>query len=119
MFDKSNIVRRRSRNHWSLDVIIRNTRELGGYLRQAREDAGLTQAVLSKMLGVRRQRALYLERGEGQLQLAFVFATLQALGVSLNLERGADAVPVGKTRSKTGRVRPPYSIDDIADGGGE
>ena len=89
------------------------------FLRQAREDAGLTQATLSKTLGVRRQRVLYLEHGQGQLQLAFVFAVLKALGVSLNLERGADAVPVGKTRSKTGRVQPPYSIDDIADGGGE
>ena len=100
-------------------MIIRNTRELGGFLRQAREDADLTQAALSKTLGVRRQRVLYLERGQGQLQLAFVFAVLQALGVSLNLERSADAVPVGKTRSKTSRVQPPYSIDDIADGGGE
>ena len=100
-------------------MIIRNTRELGGFLRQAREDADLTQAALSKTLGVRRQRVLYLERGQGQLQLAFVFAVLQALGVSLNLERGAAPVPAPKPRTKTIKHLPPYSIDDIADGGGE
>ena len=100
-------------------MIIRNTRELGGFLRQAREDAGLTQAALSKTLGVRRQRVLYLERGEGQLQLAFVFAILQALGVSLNLERGAVAMLPPKPRTKTAKGAPPYSIDDIADGRGQ
>ena len=63
-------------------MIIRNTRELGGFLRQAREDAGLTQAALAKALAVRRQRVLYLEAGEGQLQLAFVFAVMQSVGVN-------------------------------------
>ena len=105
--------------HWSTHVIIRNTRELGGFLRQAREDAGLTQAALAKTLNVRRQRVLYLERGEGQLQLAFVFAAMQALAIVLNLERIADATPGRKSRTKAGRDAPPYSIDDIADGGGE
>ena len=98
-------------------MIIRNTRELGGFLRQAREDAGLTQAGLAKTLGVRRQRVLYLERGEGQLQLAFVFAVMKALGVVFNLERSAEAKPTSAPRGKTSDDAPPYSIDDIADGG--
>lgn len=98
-------------------MIIRNTRELGGFLRQARVDAGLTQAGLAKALGVRRQRVLYLERGVGQLQLAFVFAVIQALGITLSLDRAADATPARKQRTKTGAISPPYSIDDIADGG--
>ena len=111
MFDKVNYGR--------INVIIRNTRELGGFLRQARIDAGLTQADLAKMLGVRRQRVLYLERGEGQLQLAFVFAAMQALGVTLKLERAADETPARKRRSNAGGKARPYSIDDIADGGTE
>ena len=98
-------------------MIIRNTRELGGFLRQAREDAGLTQAGLAETLGVRRQRVLYLERGEGQLQLAFVFAVMKALGVEFNLERIAEAEPARARRGKTTNDAPPYSIDDIADGG--
>ena len=98
-------------------MIIRNTRELGGFLRQAREDAGLTQAALAKALAVRRQRVLYLEAGEGQLQLAFVFAVMHAVGVTLRLERIADSTPVRKQGPKAGGKPPPYSIDDIADGG--
>lgn len=98
-------------------MIIRNTRELGGFLRQAREDAGLTQAALAKALAVRRQRVLYLEAGEGQLQLAFVFAVMQSVGVTLRLERNSDATPIRKLGPKAGGKQPPYSIDDIADGG--
>ena len=98
-------------------MIIRNTRELGGFLRQAREDAGLTQAGLAETLGVRRQRVLYLERGEGQLQLAFVFAVMKALGVVFSLERSTEVRPASALRGKTSNDAPPYSIDDIADGG--
>ncbi len=72
-------------------MMIRNTRDLGGYLRQAREGAGLTQAALTEALGVRRQRVLYLERGEGQLQIAFVFSVLKALKLEMNLSPTADA----------------------------
>lgn len=98
-------------------MIIRNTRELGGFLRQAREDTGFTQAGLAKTLGVRRQRVLYLERGDGQLQLAFVFTVMHALGVTVRLERELSVVPARKPGSKTGGGKaPPYSIDDIADG---
>jgi transcriptional regulator with XRE-family HTH domain len=98
-------------------VIIRNTRELGGFLRQAREDAGLTQAGLAQTLGVRRQRVLYLERGEGQLQLAFVFAVMKALGVVFSLERITQVKAASVRRGKTSDNAPSYSIDDIADGG--
>jgi HTH-type transcriptional regulator / antitoxin HipB len=98
-------------------VIVRNTRELGGFLRQAREDAGLTQAALAKVLGVRRQRVLYLEAGEGQLQLAFVFAVMQSVGVTLKLERNSSVAQVRKSGPKAGGEPLPYSIDDIADGG--
>ena len=100
-------------------MIIRNTRELGGFIRQARVDAGLTQAGLAEVLGVRRQRVLYLERGVGQLQITFVFAVIQALDITLSLDRAAEAPPVRKRRTKAGAISPAYSIDDIADGGSE
>jgi transcriptional regulator with XRE-family HTH domain len=99
-------------------VIIRNTRDLGGFLRQAREDANLTQAELAAQLGVRRQRVLYLERGEGQPQLAFVFSVLKALDLQLSLDQVAAAAPtITRPRSKAMDAALPYSIDDIADGG--
>ena len=103
-------------------MIIRNTRELGGFLREAREAAGLTQADLAASLGVRRQRVLYLERGEGQMQLAFVFAVLKALGLELSLAKASEAAPATARAPRgkpAGRTPPPYSIDDIADGGRE
>lgn len=96
-------------------MIIQNPRELGGFLRQAREDAGLTQADLADKLGVRRQRVLYLERGEGQQQLAFVFSVMRALNVDLSLTR-SDAPAPTRTPRKASSASP-YSIDDIADGG--
>ena len=74
---------------------------------------------MAKVVGVRRQRILYLERGVGQLQLAFVFAVIQALGITLSLDRATDATPARRHRTKTGAISPPYSIDDIADGGSE
>jgi len=94
-------------------MMIRNTRDLGGYLRQAREDAGLTQAALAERLDVRRQRVLYLERGEGQLQIAFVFAVLKVLDLDMSL---APVSTIGQ-RAKPAYVLRSYSIDDIADGG--
>jgi HTH-type transcriptional regulator / antitoxin HipB len=97
-------------------VIIRNTRELGGFVRQAREDAGLTQADLAASLGVRRQRVLYLERGEGHLQLAFVFAVLKSLGIELSLARASEATSARGPRLQGLEQEAPYSIDDIADG---
>jgi DNA-binding XRE family transcriptional regulator len=107
----------RSIEPWKRQVNISNTRELGGFLRQAREDAGLTQADLAEKVGARRQRVLYLERGVGQLQLAFVFAVMQALDVTLSIERAAEGMSARQQGVKAGRKAPPYSIDEIADGG--
>ena len=97
-------------------MLIRNTRELGGFLRQVREDADLTQAQLAAKLNVRRQRVLYLEHGEGQILIAFVFAVMQELGVDLVLQRSKSGLAAPTTRDR-GASTVPYSIDDIADGG--
>jgi HTH-type transcriptional regulator/antitoxin HipB len=95
-------------------VEIRNTRELGGFLRQAREDAGLTQAELAAKLNVRRQRVLYLEHGDGQILASFIFAVMKELGVAMNLQT-SKLTPIV---ADTGDSDPlPYSIDKIADGG--
>ena len=98
-------------------MMIRNTRDLGGFLRQAREDAGMTQAALAVTLGVRRQRVLYLERGEGQLQIAFVFAVLKTLKLEMSLAPAAEAASASGRGGKIANPPAPYSIDDIADGG--
>lgn len=93
---------------------IRNTRELGGFLRQAREDAGLTQAELAAKLNVRRQRVLYLERGDGQILVSFIFAVMNELGVEMSLHT-SKAIPIIQEKADANPT--PYSIDKIADGG--
>ena len=98
-------------------MIIRNTRELGGFLRQAREDAGLTQAELAAKLNVRRQRVLYLERGDGQILMEFVFAMMRELGVELALQKLNNKPSSPAPQDHPTVVPAPYSIDDIADGG--
>lgn len=98
-------------------VIIRNTRELGGFLRQAREDAGITQAQLAAKLNVRRQRVLYLERGDGQILIAFAFAVMRELGVELVLQKSNDFPSANMSHDQGASTPAPYSIDDIADGG--
>lgn len=98
-------------------MLIRNTRELGGFLRQVREDAGLTQAQLAAKLNVRRQRVLYLERGDGQILMAFVFAVMQELGVDLVLQRSESTAAASTSQDRGASRQVPYSIDDIADGG--
>lgn len=98
-------------------MIIRNTRELGGFLRQAREDAGLTQAELAARLNVRRQRVLYLERGDGQILMEFVFAVMRELGVELALQKAGRYRAFPSAQNRRTAVSAPYSIDDIADGG--
>jgi HTH-type transcriptional regulator / antitoxin HipB len=98
-------------------MIIQNTRELGGFLRQAREDAGLTQAELAARLNVRRQRVLYLEQGEGQILMGFVFAVMRALGVELVLQKTDDRPSSSVAEDRCAAIPAPYSIDDIANGG--
>ena len=91
---------------------VTTPRELGGFLKQARIDRRLTQAQLAEKLNVRRQRVLYLERGDGQISVPFVFSVLQVLGVALHLTGG----PEGEAVAITPTVAAPYSIDEIADG---
>jgi HTH-type transcriptional regulator / antitoxin HipB len=97
-------------------VLIRNTRELGGFLRQTRENAGLTQAQLAAKLNVRRQRVLYLERGDGQILMGFVFAVIHELGIDLSLQMSGKS-PAASSSQESAATPAPYSIDDIADGG--
>ncbi len=96
-------------------MLIRNARELGGLLRQARTDAGLTQGALAARLNVRRQRVLYLERGKGQPALSFVLAVMQELGISLEARLGVSDADARATAAPPISAR--YSIDEISDAG--
>ncbi len=97
-------------------MMVRNTRELGGFLRQAREDSGLTQAQLAAKLNVRRQRMIGLERGDGQILMAFVFSVMRELGVELTLHASRTIRPEPTPHDEKVPARSHYSIDDIAEG---
>lgn len=96
-------------------MIVRTLRELGGLVRQARENAGLTQSELAGKLNTRRQQIIYLERGEGQISTAFLLDVLKALGLGFEINEGATSRPAVAPK-RGGSKAAAYSIDDIADG---
>jgi transcriptional regulator with XRE-family HTH domain len=63
---------------------VRTVLQVGGAVRQARLDAGLTQAQLAVMAGVSRRWIIMLERGENRgAEFTKVTRTLAELGKSL------------------------------------
>lgn len=64
---------------------IKTPRELGMRVREAREDAGLTQAVLAGMIGTSRQWIFDLERGKPTVRLGLVLQALSALGLACDI----------------------------------
>lgn len=96
-------------------MIVRTLRELGGLVRQARENAGLTQSELAGNLNTRRQQIIYLERGEGQISTAFLLDVLKALGLGFEIKEVSTLRPAVAPKRKVSKTAP-YSIDDIADG---
>lgn len=64
---------------------IKTARELGMRLREAREDAALTQAELAEMIGTSRQWVFDLERGKPTLRIGLVLKALSALGLACDI----------------------------------
>lgn len=60
---------------------IKTARELGMRLREAREDAALTQAELAERIGTSRQWVFDLERGKPTIRIGLVLRALSALGL--------------------------------------
>lgn len=71
--------------------ILKNVRELGLAIRDARRSAGLTQLQLSEKADVSRRWLIALENGEAKAPDATkVFDTLRALNLSFGLESSQD-----------------------------
>lgn len=83
---------------------IKTARELGMRLREAREDASLTQAELAERIGTSRQWVFDLERGKPTIRIGLVLRALSALGLVCDV---SDPVP------PEGRGRAPLS--DVLD----
>lgn len=70
---------------------MRTERQLGAAIRQARTQAGLTQAELAELAGVSRALVSGVESGARPgAELQRVLAILRALGLGLVLERDHD-----------------------------
>lgn len=86
-------------------MIIRNARELGSLVRDARKHQQMTQADLASRAGVSRKWLIGLEAGKRTSELSLVIRTLNALSIDLN----------AKPRDKRGSAG--VDIDEIVDTG--
>lgn len=67
---------------------IESATELGEAVRDARKAQGLRQGELALAAGTGRRFVVDLERGKPTAQLAQVLRVVQALGLSVELQRG-------------------------------
>ena len=68
-----------------MDKVIRNNKELGGALRQARTDKSLRQVDVAKKAGVRQALVSDLENGVTTANLDTVLKVLAALDMDLSV----------------------------------
>src|SRR5699024_2203721 len=66
---------------WVIAMLVRTVRDLGGLVRNARRQNGLTQAGLAKRIGVGRDWVSRLEQGHPRLEAHLVLDALDAAGV--------------------------------------
>jgi HTH-type transcriptional regulator/antitoxin HipB len=66
-------------------VLIRNSRDFGAAVKDARLRRGLTQAELADQIGVSRQWVIALERGKSTAELGAALRTLSALGMVVDV----------------------------------
>lgn len=76
---------------------IKTARELGMRLREAREDASLTQAELAERIGTSRQWVFDLERGKPTIRIGLVLRALSALGLACDIGQAGASEGHGRT----------------------
>ena len=64
---------------------IRSPRELGGFLRDARRKAGLSQTELANRLHTSQKWISTVENGKATAEMGMVLRVLEVLGVELSL----------------------------------
>lgn len=67
-------------------MIIKNTKELGNYIRTIRKNQFLTQSDIAAVSGVGVRFIVDLEKGKETCEIAKVMNVIQALGLSINIE---------------------------------
>ncbi len=67
-------------------MIIKDTMELGGVIRQKRKSQNLTQSELAAAAGVGVRLIVDLEKGKATCQLGKALCVINMVGMVLNLE---------------------------------
>jgi HTH-type transcriptional regulator/antitoxin HipB len=88
---------------------IRTAKDIGALIRDQRKIQKLDQAELASKVGVNRRWVLEVERGKPRAEIGLVLKTLDALGLTLSIERDAGA------RRRGGREIEPVDIDAIVE----
>jgi HTH-type transcriptional regulator/antitoxin HipB len=70
---------------------IRTAKDIGALIRDQRKNQKLDQAELAKKIGVNRRWVLEVERGKPRAEIGLVLKALDALGLTLSIEREAAA----------------------------
>jgi HTH-type transcriptional regulator / antitoxin HipB len=92
---------------------VRNARELGALVRDARRRRGMTQKEVALTAGVDRSWLARLEAGSENPTLTNLLAVVAALGLALvvaDTELGAQVV-TGSTERNLGKPKP--TLDDV------
>lgn len=67
-------------------MYLRTPQDIGAFLREQRQKAGLDQASLAKRVGVSRQWIVEVEGGKPRAEVGLVLRALNALGVSIQAD---------------------------------
>lgn len=87
---------------------IRTPLELSAAIRQARRQAGITQAQLAERIGVRRLWVIRFESGKAEVELGTVMRAIRELGLALDIVTPDAAA---KHDDETATLAPSAAID--------
>ena len=66
-------------------MLIRSPKELGGFIKDARRNAGLSQTELASRINASQKWVSAVENGKASAEVGMVLRLLQALGAELDL----------------------------------
>jgi HTH-type transcriptional regulator/antitoxin HipB len=68
-------------------VQVRTAKDIGTFIRDQRKRQKLDQATLASLIGVNRRWVMEVERGKPRAEIDLVLKALEALGLSLSVDR--------------------------------
>ncbi len=92
-----------------MQVPIRSAEDLGQVLRAVRKDSDIRLDVLAQLLGVSKQTATNLERGQGKLSTVLAFLHELGIEVSVEIPRSALLRLQAKQQSDPARMDPDHA----------